>query len=55
MLGDWFESWFHESLVFSFTGLVLASVIYSLPFAVQPMLRSFESIPQSIREAAWCC
>lgn len=55
MVGDWFESWFHEPLVFSFTGLVLASVIYSLPFAVQPMLRSFESIPQSIREAAWCC
>lgn len=55
ILGDTFASWFGESLVFSFSGLVLASVIYSFPFAVQPMLRSFESIPQNIREAAWCC
>lgn len=42
------------SLVFSFSGLLLASVIYSFPFAVQPMIRAFESIPTDLREAAWC-
>jgi molybdate transport system permease protein len=44
-----------QSLVFSFIGLWLASIIYSLPFAVQPMLRSLETVSQDIREAAWCC
>lgn len=43
-----------ESLAFSFTGLWLASLIYSLPFAVQPMLRALEQIPLQLREAAWC-
>ena len=40
--------------MFSFQGLVLASLIYSLPFAVQPVLRALESIPMQLREAAWC-
>ncbi len=53
-IGMVIESMTGHSLVFSFEGLVLASVIYSFPFAVQPMLRAFESIPQSVREAAWC-
>ncbi len=43
-----------QTLVFSFSGLLLASVISSLPFAVQPTLRAFEMIPQTLREAAWC-
>ena len=54
-VGQFYESWVGESLVFSFSGLVLVSVVYSFPFAVQPMLRAFEAIPQSTREAAWCC
>jgi molybdate transport system permease protein len=29
-------------------------MIYSLPFAVQPMLRSFEQIPRELSEMAWC-
>ena len=41
-----------ESLTFSFTGLVLASIIYSLPFAVQPLQRSFEAIGPAPMEAA---
>ena len=44
VLGDAFTAWFGEPLVFSFSGLVLASVIYSFPFAVQPMLRALEAI-----------
>jgi len=35
-------------------GLWFASIIYSLPFAVQPMLRALESIEPALREAAWC-
>jgi len=42
-----------HSLAFSFSGVLLASVIYSLPFAVQPMLRAFEGVPAELREAAW--
>ena len=54
-LGQGYQSVFNEPLVFSFEGLVLASIIFNLPFAVQPIQRAFEAIPVSIREAAWCC
>ncbi len=53
-IGMAIESITGQTLVFSFAGLVLASVVYSLPFAVQPMLRAFEAVPRSLREAAWC-
>lgn len=52
--GGLFVSLTGHSLAFSFTGLWFASIIYSLPFAVQPMLRSMEAIAPEIREAAWC-
>jgi molybdate transport system permease protein len=41
-----------ELLAFSFQGLVFASVLVNIPFAVQPMQRAFESIPAAVREAA---
>ncbi|MGB3146385.1 MAG: molybdate ABC transporter permease subunit [Paracoccaceae bacterium] len=41
-----------QPLVFSFTGLVLASVIYSLPFAVQPLQAAFLNLPMGQLEAA---
>ena len=41
-----------ETLTFSFTGLVIASIFYSLPFAVQPMQSAFMSVPQSTIDAA---
>ncbi len=40
-------------LVFTFPGILLASLIVNLPFAVQPMQRAFESIEPNLREAAW--
>jgi len=40
---------------FSFEGLLLASVLFNLPFAIQPAQRAFEAIPAEIREAAWLC
>jgi len=39
-------------LVFSFTGILIASLIVNLPFAIQPIQRAFESINPEIREAA---
>ncbi len=53
-LGRWFMETTGTTLVFSFPGLVLASLVYSLPFAVQPLLRAFQAIPPQLREAAWC-
>ncbi|MEY2909870.1 MAG: molybdate transporter permease subunit, partial [Pseudomonadota bacterium] len=41
-----------ESLTFSFSGLVIASVIYSLPFMVQPLQSAFRAVPVSVRESA---
>ncbi len=41
-----------DSLTFSFTGLVIASLFYSLPFAVQPLQAAFMSVPQSKIDAA---
>ena len=41
--------------MFSFEGLVVASVIFNLPFAIQPAQRGFEAVPVEVREAAACC
>ena len=41
-----------ESLTFSFSGLVIASVIYSLPFMVQPLYATFRAVPVPVLEAA---
>ena len=41
-----------ETLTFSFAGLVVASVIYSLPFMVQPLQTAFESVGRAPMEAA---
>lgn len=46
---------FGEGLVFSFQGLVVASVIVNIPFAVQPAQRAFEAIGQDLRAAAATC
>jgi molybdate transport system permease protein len=40
-------------LVFSFPGILVASIIINLPFAVQPIQRAFESIAPDVREAAF--
>jgi molybdate transport system permease protein len=54
-LGGAFERLFGAPLAFSFTGLVVASVIVNIPFAVQPLQRAFAAIPREVREAAQCC
>jgi molybdate transport system permease protein len=42
-----------QSLPFTFGGLLVASVLYSLPFAVQPFAAGFESVDRRLIEAAW--
>ncbi|MGB5376999.1 molybdate ABC transporter permease subunit [Muriicola sp.] len=50
--GEWLNSWLGIQLVFSFGGLVVASMIYSLPFMVQPIQAGLSSLPASLSEAA---
>jgi molybdate transport system permease protein len=52
-LGAWLARQLDLRLVFSFEGLLLASVLINLPFMVQPIQRAFAAIPNSLREAAW--
>lgn len=43
----------HLSLAFTFTGLVIASVLYSMPFVIQPLQGAFEAVGKAPLEAAW--
>ena len=52
-LGSWWVDLTGSALTLSFTGLVIASCIYSLPFAVQPLTVAFESLGKQKLEAAW--
>jgi molybdate transport system permease protein len=52
-VGAFFEDTFGVKLVFSFTGLVVASCFYSLPFMVQPLQNGFESINKNMLEASY--
>jgi len=51
-LGKFWQSIFGHPLAFTFTGLVLASLLYSLPFAVQPLVASFESLDRRLMDAS---
>ncbi|MBI4969508.1 MAG: molybdate ABC transporter permease subunit [Rhodospirillales bacterium] len=53
-LGRLWQGVFGHPLAFSFEGLLIASLLVNIPFAVQPILRAFEGIPREVREAAWC-
>ncbi|MBB1268798.1 molybdate ABC transporter permease subunit [Shewanella sp. SR44-3] len=55
LVGQWLETYLGTSLVFNFSGLVLASVLINIPFALQPIQRAFEAIPMDVRDAALCC
>ncbi len=52
-LGAFFEDAFGIKLAFSFTGLVVASCFYSLPFMVQPLQSGFESLNKNMLEASY--
>ena len=52
-IGAFFEEYFDVKLVFNFTGLVIASCFYSLPFMVQPLQSGFESLNKNMLEASY--
>jgi molybdate transport system permease protein len=51
-LGRWWESTTGHTLAFTFEGLVIGSVLYSLPFAVQPFAASFAAIDHRLIDAS---
>ncbi len=51
--GNFLDKYLNLKLVFSFEGLVLASIIFSLPFMVHPIISGFQSVPINIQEAAY--
>jgi molybdate transport system permease protein len=51
--GAFLKAVFGEPLVFTFAGILVASVLVNLPFAVQPIQRAFEAIAPNVREAAF--
>ena len=52
-LGKLLDKWLDIRLVFTFPGLVVASLFYSLPFMVNPLLSGFKSLPPALREASY--
>jgi molybdate transport system permease protein len=54
---NWFGAWlantFNVRLAFSFEGVLIASILFSLPFMVQPLQNGFRALPDSLREASY--
>ncbi len=50
--GRWYQALTGHGLAFTFEGLVVGSVLYSLPFAVQPMAASFSAIDRKLMDAS---
>jgi len=53
-LGQGYEALFGSRLPFSFEGLLLASVLYSMPFALQPFAAALSTVDRHLLEASWC-
>ncbi|MBL8013785.1 MAG: molybdate ABC transporter permease subunit [Candidatus Omnitrophica bacterium] len=52
-LGEILQTYFHVKIVFTFLGLVIGSVLFSLPFMVNPIKAALESFPISLVEASY--
>lgn len=52
-LGKWLLQYFNLQIVFSFEGLVLASVIYSLPFMINPVKSALQQLPPTLAHASF--
>jgi len=50
--GSWYQQMTGRTLAFTFNGLVIASVLYSLPFAVHPMVAGFRAVDRKLMAAA---
>jgi molybdate transport system permease protein len=53
-VGRFYQQLTGELLPFSFRGLLVASILYSLPFAVQPFASAFKAVDHRLIEASWC-
>lgn len=51
--GQMMEQWFDVRLAFSFAGVLIASIICSLPFMVQPLQNGLAALPSSLKEASY--
>jgi len=51
--GAWFQTHLHVSLNFTFTGILIGSVLFSLPFMVHPLQAGFENFPYLLTEASY--
>jgi molybdate transport system permease protein len=51
--GRFYETVFGSRLPFTFQGLLFASILYSLPFAVQPLMAAFQGVDRRLIEASW--
>ncbi len=51
--GNWINEWLGLRLIFSFEGLVIASILYSLPFMVQPIQAGLSGLPSNYKEASY--
>jgi molybdate transport system permease protein len=52
-VGQWYAALVGHPLPFTFEGLLVASILYSLPFAVQPFAAAFEQVDRRLIEASW--
>lgn len=52
-LGSFLENFLGLKLLFTFEGLVVASIIYSLPMMTHPLISGYRSVPKSLIEASW--
>lgn len=52
-IGQFYTTLTGSTLPFSFQGLLIASILYSLPFAVQPFATAFEQVDRKLIEASW--
>lgn len=52
-LGSTIEKWFGLRLAFTFEGILIASVLFSLPFMIQPLQNGLKAIPRSYKEVAY--
>lgn len=51
--GKWLSDYLNIKLLFNFEALVIASVIYSLPFMVHPILNALRQVPPQLKQAAY--
>lgn len=53
LVGGWFESMTNQQLAFSFWGILVGSLIYSLPFVIQPLQATFTTMDNQLLETAY--